>query len=320
MTSTIALGKSSSVDCGRSPEVGSSRRTSYPATLKPYAIPFGTYRPGPPSISSTLSNTATSYATSIASDATIVPSRSSTYPEGQVSRSLLKIKVDTSVAPSSHIWDEFYAVSGVPAHAPNGSVAEQDAGIHGVEGSEATTRKTVDDGFRDGNELQTAGGTEANDLASNDALSELLSMFDMPHLPTHEFTSIDQHPTSLSSSSQSHQTSQTVSNDKTDGAQNGQYPGAEFLNLPDTASTIDNSNYPAFFDDFDFSHFTFPDNPSYPGNQTIATGSADNLQSSETSSAIGSSPLDGATLTKRYSAAVSTNDMHAEGGVHNADL
>ncbi|OCF46050.1 hypothetical protein I317_00138 [Kwoniella heveanensis CBS 569] len=280
----------------------SKQRGSYAAPSKPYALPFGTYRPGPPSISSTISSTATSYAESIASDVTIVASRSYKSNDRQSWESPLKIKVDTNVAPSSHIWDEFYAASGgTPSSQPSTQKGSQpDVEPEATEGNEDTADavQMMEFGARNDTDVGSTRQREENDIASSDALSELLSMFDLPQFPTQEPSTINQHLINSKSNSQSYQIQQDTSDPNARAQaqfQNDQYPGAEFLNLPDTASTTDNSQYPALFDDFDFSHFTFPINSrcgDVSSDPSIATASLDGVQEMESASNLGSSPLD----------------------------
>ncbi|WVF68583.1 hypothetical protein IAT40_003352 [Kwoniella sp. CBS 6097] len=339
MPSDMSINPSASAVNRDDPHDGSRIHSPHVASSKPFALPFGTYRPGPPSVSSTITQTATSsYAESLASDLTVIPSRSSKHNNGQVSKNPLRIKVDTSVAPSSHIWDEFYAASGGAAvsqhHAPEHPELEVETVSHEGEPQGKPTEDGLEDiSSQSGMSNAVGGGTVGNEMSSSDALSELLSMFDMPQFPTHEPSSINQHPPNSNSDSNSssqlhqYQIGGNVADDATTGFQNGQFPGAEFLNLPDTASTTDNSIHPALFDDFDFSHFTFPAIPQYggdPSNPSIATGNTlgTSLQGHGSSSTLGSSPLDDAALTNGndWPKPISTDGMHTEVLVRSADL
>ncbi|WWC92900.1 uncharacterized protein L201_007862 [Kwoniella dendrophila CBS 6074] len=198
---------------------------------------------GPSSIAS-----ATSYAPSIVSTATTV---TSTLPRHK--QNTLRLKVNTSIAPSSHIWDEFYKEHGKPKSDnkiskddKNGNNdQDQNEGEEEMPGGELTPRQqkqplepasqnVIDNGF---------GFTE------DAALTELLSMFNLP-------SSNDSNGLQSQNGTENRDiTFQHQSVESTLGLGLGDYPGAEFLNLPDTASTLD-SHFPGI-DNFDFTRYDF---------------------------------------------------------------
>ncbi|WVW86817.1 hypothetical protein I302_108872 [Kwoniella bestiolae CBS 10118] len=209
----------------------STRNHPHQTRYHPYSLDSNllAYRhTGPPSIAST---STTSSAPSIASSsATIVPSLTLQRQDG------LRIKVNTSVAPSSHIWDEFYNEHGRPQPAHHGDGME----IHEEE-PEATTPRLPPSSFQHPPEPDL---NPANYNFNEDTtISELLSMFELP-INTEAQTQIG-------TSSHHLPATNTL----------GDYPGAEFLNLPDTASTMD-AQFPGL-DEFDFTQFNF-DNPPIP--------------------------------------------------------
>ncbi|WVQ66398.1 uncharacterized protein L199_004578 [Kwoniella botswanensis] len=186
-------------------------------------------RTGPPSIASTA---ITSYAPSIASTTTIVPSLTIQRQNN------LRIKVNTSVAPSSHIWDEFYKEHGRPLpinEGEDGLLAE-----NATEEQECTTPRQPPSS----SEPLPLPPTSPPQYSFNEdtTISELLSMFELP--------SETQNPINGINGTSSHHLSATATT-----MAMGDYPGAEFLNLPDTASTLD-AQFPNL-DEFDFTHFNF---------------------------------------------------------------
>ncbi|WRT69594.1 uncharacterized protein IL334_006583 [Kwoniella shivajii] len=183
----------------------------YSDTANPLA-----YRRGPPSIASSV----TSYAPSIASDTTIIPI--------QHRRNVPQRQVNTSVAPSSHIWEEFYAEHGRPKEQSTVGARAEDDEVSGIQNVETTPR--LNDLSLDLSITSTNNSSPANDITADAALNALLStLFDQSQVQ-------DQ-------GSSSHQIS------------NGDYPGAEFLNLPDTASTVA-PNFPNI-DGYDLSQFDY---------------------------------------------------------------
>ncbi|WWD04241.1 hypothetical protein V865_002309 [Kwoniella europaea PYCC6329] len=184
-------------------------------------------RTGPPSIASTAT---TSYAPSIASTTTVVPSLNIQRQDN------LRIKVNTSVAPSSHIWDEFYKEHGRPLpinEGEDGMLAE-----NATEEQEYTISRQPPSS----SEPLPVPPTSPPQYSFNEdtTISELLSMFELPSETQNPVNGIDgtsSHPATAATMVM------------------GDYPGAEFLNLPDTASTLD-AQFPSL-DEFDFTHFNF---------------------------------------------------------------
>ncbi|WVR08185.1 hypothetical protein IAU60_005231 [Kwoniella sp. DSM 27419] len=175
---------------------------------------FGTSYRIPPSIASTTN----SYAQSDTSTAIVNPQIKPAAPR---TRSL---QVDTSVAPSSYIWDEYYAENGLAGPLLTGGSWKGDEGK--LQQGDGALSDSVTNATRVKKCEHVAHGPA--DVSADDiALAELLAMFAVPN-----------------------------SGDATDYDDKGlqphvDYPGAEFLNLPDSAST---SDFPL---DFDLSAFDF---------------------------------------------------------------
>ncbi|WWC65931.1 uncharacterized protein I303_108553 [Kwoniella dejecticola CBS 10117] len=191
------------------------------------------WRRGPPSIASST----TSYAQSIVSTSTsLAPSQSR--------QNSLRIKVDTNAAPSSHIWDEFYKEHGRPVSPIQENREEDEENVQ--TGGEDTPRASSNP--LPANDVQMARYAEGGlgldfggDINGDMSITELLSMFALPQvasLPSN-LAEVDSHPQNTRS--------------QQDGI--ADYPGAEFLNLPDTASTTD-AHYPGL-EGFDFGGFDF---------------------------------------------------------------
>ncbi|OCF61872.1 hypothetical protein L486_01535 [Kwoniella mangroviensis CBS 10435] len=206
-------------------------------------------RTGPPSIASTAT---TSYAPSIASTSTVVPSLTLQRQDN------LRIKVNTSVAPSSHIWDEFYKEHGRPLPSNESDNEEGRLVENEMEEFDGTTNRQPPSSSQPIPPMPPSVEYSFNE---DTTISELLSMFELPSETQNSINGVNSTP--------SHHLSTTTAL--------GDYPGAEFLNLPDTASTLD-AQFPNL-DEFDFTQFNFG-NPLIPSTTTAQSG-GDGLQNGD---------------------------------------
>ncbi|WWC73594.1 uncharacterized protein I206_107566 [Kwoniella pini CBS 10737] len=187
------------------------------------------HRRGSPSVVSNV----TSYAPSIASTNTSI-----SHPQPRQNN--LRIKIDTNVAPSSHIWDEFYKERRRPVKSlgDDEEINDNDRKYEAATPRAITNTLPISNEYADAQTYTGLGLDIGGSLTDDIPITDLLSMFALPpNIAT---------PKSAQN---------TIQNALSQEAGIGDFPGAEFLDLPDTASTIE-SQFPGL-DTFDFGQFDF---------------------------------------------------------------